>query len=390
MVDTLSHATLSESVKSLPGRWYTDPDQLDKEFCSVWQNNWIYICSERALSKRLSYKTVTIGKHNVVILRDKEGELRAFHNTCRHRGAELCSEREGTLKSNVLVCPYHQWSYSVSTGALKGMTSFKVPDNFDKEDHGLIEVQLKTWQGLVFINLNSDQPWRPDEVFQLHEELLFEFPADRLVLGHTWRKEVKCNWKVYWENYSECLHCPNIHPELSDLVPVYGRRLNHYKETPDWEAHAGSAEPKYTGGLKTGAETWSMNGSAQGHLIESIAGHTDLAKGQSYSSTFPSMYIGIFGDHVRMARLLPIDSETTELSVEWLFEPSALEDQAYKKELVTEFEILVMEQDAAISELNQRGLSNPAFKQGVLMPEEHAIKTFHDWLKNELGATEES
>ena len=96
------------------------------------------------------------------------------------------------------------------------------------------------------------------------------------------------------------------------------------------------------------------------------------------------MFIGVYCDHVRIVRMLPLDTETTELRVEWLFEQDALQDDNYDISNVTDFAILVMEQDAGVCELNQQGLHSAAFREGVLMPEEHEIKTFHDWLRKQL------
>ena len=90
----------------------------------------------------------------------------------------------------MLVCPYHQWSYSASTGELKSITSIMVPENFNKCDHGLFEIRLKAWRGLIFNNFNAQKQWKKEEVFQQFEDILAEVPIDKMVLGHTWRKEV--------------------------------------------------------------------------------------------------------------------------------------------------------------------------------------------------------
>jgi len=384
MNENTTYNGLTEAVQSLPSTWYYETSQFEKELDQIWSRNWIYVCPEHSLRSPHSFRTLKVGAHNIVVLRDRQNELKAFHNTCRHRGTELCNEHEGTLKSNSLVCPYHQWSFSATTGELQGVTSHNLPEDFDKSDYGLFEVGLNCWQGLVFINLDSGHCWSDDSTFQYKENIVGDVPVNELVHGFTWRKTVKCNWKIYWENYSECLHCPNVHPELAELVPIYTRRINQVRDAHDWEKHQDTNDPKYIGGLKPGAETWSMDGSAQGHSMESIENHDDLFKGFSYSVSWPSMYVGVYRDHIRTVRLMPIDSETTELTADWLFEKSALDDPEFKKEHVTDFEILVMEQDAKISELNQRGLRSPAFERGVLMPEEHGIKDFQDWYRREM------
>src|SRR5690606_33647526 len=91
---------------------------------------------------------------------------------------------------------------------------------------------------------------------------LSNWPLADLVVGHSFRKEMACNWKIFWENFNECLHCPGVHPELSALVPIYGRGLMARHDDPDWQEHANDDAPEYAGTLREGAETWSGDGQA--------------------------------------------------------------------------------------------------------------------------------
>ena len=126
-----------------------------------------------------------------------------------------------------MVCQYHQWSYNVSDGKLVKTSSFEIPDNFNPDDHTLHKVQMQIWNGLIFINFNNKAKWDIDSMFQDYDDTVNKVGLENFEIGHTWQKTIKCNWKIFWENYSECLHCPNIHPELSDLVPVYSLSLIH-------------------------------------------------------------------------------------------------------------------------------------------------------------------
>ena len=379
MKQTDNQLCMKNAQKSLPNAWYYDIKHHKKEMGTIWANQWIYACPETSLSNVYDYKTITIDTYNIILVREKEGDIKAYHNACRHRGSQILGEEKGKLQSNILVCPYHQWCYSASDGSLKSITSQPPPEKFDATKHGLIQVNTHIWRGLVFINMNMDSQWNTDNVYQHYEKVLDNYPIEHLTSGHIWRKAIQCNWKVYWENFSECLHCPNLHPELSNLVPIYAKKLMSIKEVSPELAE----KKRLKTGLKEGAETWSMDGSAQGHAIESYKEHV-RAIGQSYSTTWPSMYLGAYGDHMRIVRLLPIDHQTTELVAEWFFPAEALQDPSYKKENVTDFAILVMEQDSLACELNQKGLNSAQFSEGVLMPEEHTIKDFHDWLKSNM------
>jgi Rieske 2Fe-2S family protein len=352
---------------------------------TLWRSAWLYVCRSSLLPSPLSYRTIEIGDESIVILRDAQGALKAYHNVCRHRGSLLCTEREGRLASKLLVCPYHQWSYAAEDGRLVRTSSFAEPKNFDRADHPLFKVALTEWRGCIFVNLDPQAECGDTAAFPRSPEALKRFPLEDMVVGHVWRKELACNWKVFWENANECLHCPNVHPELSALVPLYARRIIDVKDLPDWPEHEDDADPKYRGGLRQGAETWSCDGSAQGHTISTLSAE-DLARGQAYVWACPGMYIAGYADHARAVRVLPLGPERTELVAEWLFEREALDDPAYDPRNVIDFETLVMEQDSRACELNQIGLRTARFEKGVLMPEEYVLKRFHDWVRNAWAA----
>ncbi len=206
-----------------------------------------------------------------------------------------------------------------------------------------------------------------------------------MLVVHRWRKTMACNWKVFWENFNECLHCPNLHPELSSLVPLYSRRISNPQDAEGWEETIDRPDPRYRGGLREGAETWSSDGSAQNRIIPGLTG-ADLAAGQKYVTSYPSVFIGAYADHVRSVRILPLGPEETEIVAEWLLPRETAEDPAYDRAKIIDFAILVMMQDAGASELSQMGLHAAPLTEGVLMPEEHWVKHFQDWVRAQLGA----
>ena len=376
---------LTELEQSLPAEYYFCDNHYKKEIKTIWKNNWIYVCHKSRISKNLSFLTVNIADQNIIILRDSKGELKAYYNTCRHRGSILCEQKSGLMNSRLLVCPYHQWSYSVDTGQLINIASFsEAPAGFNKNNLSLFRVAIHEWCGLIFINLNGLVEWSVDNLFQRSPSVFANFPLKDMVCGHVWEKTIECNWKSFWENFNECLHCPNIHPELTDLVPMFSNRIINPKDLSSWEPKTEKSNPKFSGGLKFGAETWSTTGSAQGHKIKALT-EEDLQKGHVYASSWPSMFIGGYADHVRAVRVLPINSEKTKITAEWFFEKSALNDKNYNIKNVIDFACLVMEQDADACELNQKGIKSEPYQNGFLMPEEYVIKTFHDWVRKELS-----
>ena len=375
-------AGLKTAQKTLPGHAYYDPAVYARELDNIWHRQWIYLCRSDALSGRGSYRTEAIGAQSVLLLRDDAGRVRAFHNTCRHRGSRLCLEPEGQLRGKRIVCPYHQWTYDLEGNLVRTSSLSEAPD-FAREDYPLYDIAVREWRGCIFVCLSDDPPGELS-AFRGSGDHTGNWPLAELAVGHTWGKTIACNWKVFWENFNECLHCPNVHPELSRLVPIYGRRIILPQDDPDWRRHEGSADPKHRGGLKPGAETWSGDGKAHGPRFEGLSA-AERAAGQRYYVNTPSVYIAAHVDYMRIVRVLPCGPEETEIRAEWLFPAAALSDPGFDTANVVEFGTLVLEQDGTASEINQQGLRSIRHEAGVLMPEEHYVADFHRWYRDAMG-----
>ena len=374
--------SLKKPSKSLPFDWYYNSRIYNKEIETIFNEEWLYVCHVNTIQSK-HYRTLQVDNKNIVIIKNKNNEISVFFNTCMHRGSQIFTEEQGKLNSPVIVCPYHQWSYKSNNGELINTTSIKY-NSFDNKKHNLKQVNYYIWKGLIFINFKNNKKFKLKSVFQYYDTAIEKVNLENFVSGHIWKKTVQCNWKIYWENYSECLHCPNIHPELSELVPLYKRRLVDIKDHPEWNVlKENNQSEMYHGGLKKGSETWSYNGSAQGHMMKELKSDLET-RGQIFISTWPSMFLGIYGDHIRIVRLISKGPEQMELTVEWLFDENTLKDPKYDKTNVVDFAILVMEQDASISEVNQRGLYNLQNSQGVLMPEEYMIRDFQKYIRSKV------
>ena len=380
-----SHNALGSLQPSLPSEWYYDDAHYRRELERIWGREWTHAGHVSSLAEERSYMTVEIGEQSVVVIRTGRGEIRAFHNTCRHRGSILCTDAEGRLPGDYIVCPYHQWTYETDTGALARISSFTEPEGFDRADHSLFGVAVAVWRGFVFVNLDPRAQWNAESAFQRPPDNFRNFPLEDMVRVESWRTAIECNWKTFWENFNECLHCPAVHPSLTRLVPLFTRRIVNPMDVPDWKEHAGSDDPRYRGGLRAGAQTWSTDGSAQGAQIESLT-REDLDRGHCYASSWPSVFIGGYADHVRTVSMRPMGPERTELRVEWLLTAQTAASPDYDRSNIVDFAKTVMEEDARACELNQRGLHAAPMTQGVLMPEEYLVKRFHDWVRGRLGA----
>jgi Rieske 2Fe-2S family protein len=373
---------LTELTEGLPAAAYFDPQRYQRELERIWYRNWIYVGRSSELAAKRAFQTFQIGDQKILVVRDDEGQLQAFHNICRHRGAELCRESAGSLRTGAIVCPYHAWVYNLK-GELLRTSSKAHPKGFELADYPLYGVRVLDWRGFVFVSLSRNPP-PIERQFDLPLNRMDAWPLEDLVLGHVLSKTIESNWKIFWENYNECLHCPSVHPRLSSLVPIFGRGLLEERDDPQWSRHAEDPDPKYKGGLRAGAATWSTDGQSVGVPFAGLS-EEDRRTGHIYLTGLPSMFIVGHVDYVRSVRLLPLGPERSELRVEYLFSRETLADPAFDKRKVVDFTDQVMIEDAEVCEINQRGLRARDHVRGVVMPEEYVIRQFHEWVGQELA-----
>jgi len=371
-----------QTEPTLPASYYIDADHYRRELEAIWYRDWLYVCPASTMPEPRCYRVYEVGDQSVLIVRDEDGTLRAFHNSCRHRGSVLCTAEQGRLPWKRIVCPYHNWAYRLD-GSLAATTSLATPEGFDAAGLGLFPVHVDTWRGLVFVSLADDPGTLADSLGR--DPARFDpWPIEDLVLGHRFVTTLECNWKGFWDNFNECLHCPNVHPSLVKTVPIYGRRISSKWDDPDYASHADVKDPKYQGGLREGAQTWSVNGQPSPVPIPGL-GAAQKAAGQSYVVSWPSMFMVGHVDYMRIVRMRPLGPETTEIAAEWLFPKEALEHPDFDLANIVDFAKTVIAEDGLASELNQKGMHARPYRGGVLMPEESSLRDFRDWVLQRLG-----
>jgi Rieske 2Fe-2S family protein len=359
---------LDHCPETLPAAAYRDPAWFAHEMRTIWAREWVAVGRLSDLPPG-TLRRATVAGQSVLLARDAAGALSAFHNVCRHRGAELCAEAERPL-GRLITCPYHTWAYGTD-GRLVS-TAFATPTaDFRREDHGLLPVALRVWAGTIFLCLAADPP---DLTPDLGLDALDAWPMDALVTGHREVRGIACNWKVFWENYNECLHCPGVHPALSERVPVYAKGVMSAAETDD----------PPPGPVLGGAQSWTVSGRACGPGFPGLSAE-QRAAGHTFVTTYPSTFMVGHVDYIRSVRLEPTGPETTRLTAEWLFLPETLALPGFDLRDVVDFAGTVLAEDAAACEMNQRGLASSAYRRGRLMPQEFDIARFHEWVTERTG-----
>jgi Rieske 2Fe-2S family protein len=365
---------LDHCPPGLPRAAYLDPAWFDREMATVFARQWV-------MAGRLddfapgTIRRARVGTAEVVVARDTAGALSAFHNVCPHRGSELCRAAVEPL-GKLIRCPYHAFAFAASDGHLVATGAARPTADFDWQAHGLTPVATRDWNGFLFLSLARD----PGALWaDVGLDTLANWPMAGLAVGHHWRTEIACNWKVFWENYSECLHCPGVHPGLSALVPVYAQGIMAANEAPGWTPEAAVPGPV----LRPGAASWTPDGRACGPAFPGLTA-AEMQAGHSFVTLWPSAYVVAHVDHVRAVRIRPLAPDRTALLADWLFPPATLAQPGFDPAAIAAFARTVIAEDGAAAEMTQRGLRSPAFSAARLMPEEYEIHRFHQWLLAEM------
>jgi Rieske 2Fe-2S family protein len=369
--------------------FYTDGDIYRADLEAIWYRDWIFAASAAELPKAGSYVTLQLGDYPVVVVRGADGEVRAFHNVCRHRGQRLCSKPSG--QSSRIVCPYHRWTYDTN-GRL--LWARDMGPDFDAGRHGLKPVHTATAAGMVFISL-SDAPTDFAPVRAAADRYTAPHRVEDLKVAHQSRIVEGGNWKLVLENNRECYHCAGAHPSLcrtfDDDPDLVGS--DDSLSSPAGAAHVARCEEaglpsRY---LISPDEQWrlvripfvgeavsyTMDGSAAAPMIP---GMPFADAGSLLFFHYPNTWNHYLSDHVLNFRVLPVGPTETEVTTTWLVHKDAEEGRDYDLTRLTEVWLTTNDEDRRVVEENQVGINSPAFEPGPYsVKQESGVMQFIDW-----------
>jgi Rieske 2Fe-2S family protein len=346
---------------ALPREYFTSEEIFRAEGERIFARSWLLAGHVSQLDSPGSYFVCALGSDSVVVLRDGGGEIRAFHNHCRHRGTRLCAEPAGTL-GGAIQCSYHAWTYGLD-GALRAAPNMTGVAGFDRADYPLHPVALADWQGFLFLNLAPE----PQPFAEALPALAGKFEPWRLPelrSAHQTDYEVPANWKLFFHNYSECYHCPNVHPHLNRLTP-YRNTENDLDEGPVLGGPMWMTDPE-------GSMT--MHG---GRCAPPFAGLSAAERGRVYYYTlFPSAFLSLHPDYVLVHRVQPLGVDRTRIVCDWLFHPDAIAAADFDPRPAIEFWDLTNRQDWELCANAYRGVVSSAWEPGPYSELESQLAAF--------------
>ena len=382
---------------SLPRAFYTDPDVFQIDLERIWYKNWLFTVLDCELPKAGSYVTYRVGLYSVIIVRGSDGVVRAFHNSCRHRGSTLCRTAKGTNPK--IVCPYHQWTYELD-GRL--LWARDMDADFDPSLHGLKPVHCRNVAGLIYICLAEEAP-SFDSFAEQASRYLAPHDLANSKVAHESTIIEKGNWKLVWENNRECYHCSGNHPSLCRTFPEDPRLIgNSAREgLPSMlDEHVKRCEAVGAPSAFTIAPqgNWRfvrmpLLGSAESYTLDGKAAVTKPNStlpfknaGALLKFNYPSTWNHFLADHSIVFRVTPISATETEVCTKWLVHKDAQEGKDYDLTRVTEVWTATNDEDRIVVENNQSGILSPGYEPGPYSAvHEGGVIQFVDWYANSLS-----
>jgi Rieske 2Fe-2S family protein len=362
---------------TLPGRFFYDPEIYAREQEAIFGQMWTCVGRADAIPAPGDYQTVELGGENVLVIRGRDGELRAFLNVCRHRGARLCLDACGNTGAAVQ-CPYHAWSYSLD-GRLIGAPNIARDESLDRDRLGLLPVHLNVWEGLIWLSLADDplpvtaqlEPALEQRFGEL--EKFRRYDVGSLVVGQSISYEINANWKLIVENFMECYHCGPVHPELVRLLP-------EFRQGTSYQGIIGQGTS-----FAADVEGFTLSGGT-GHQM--LPGLLDSDDRLYYGFVlWPNLFVNLLPDHVILHTLTPLGPERSKVVCDWVFPAEEVSRPGFDPaDTVAVFDI-TNRQDWDVCERTQLSMRSRAYAHGGLyVTNEQHIAVFRDLVLERLGA----
>ena len=380
---------------SLDREFYLDQDIYNLELETIWYHDWIFAGHDIEIPEPGNFFTLQIGEYSVMVVRDENGEFKAYHNTCRHRGSKICLTEKGKVAGSKLVCPYHQWTYNMSDGRLAYARGMDTAQAFDKSEHFLAPVHLAATAGYIWVCLAEEPPEfkefsaQFEKYFTPHDYRNTKIAMESTIIENG-------NWKLVWENNRECYHCRSNHPELILSFPEDPAATGVEGLTDDspmskhWDYCESlglpsrfllSEDGQYRFNrtfLLPGAQSFTMDGQEACKMPLNPKATKDI--GSMLLFHYPTTWNHGLVDQGVSFRVLPLTPTQTQLTTRWLVHKDAVEGVDYTIDRLSEVWLATNNADRRIIQNNAAGILSPAYKPGPYSVEqESGVIQFVDW-----------
>lgn len=348
--------TYKQGARTLIRDYYTNEKLFTQEQHKIFAKSWNCVGRVSQLIKPGDYFLTTIANESLIVVKDSKETIHALFNVCRHRGTRICEAKNGHFIKNIQ-CSYHAWTYDTEGKLITAPHMYEVK-NFNRKNYGLFQAAVALWEGFIFINIDK-RPKKFESVWQPMIHRLNRFKLHDLAVGHKVSYDVAANWKLIFQNYNECLHCPTMHPELSAVLP-YKSGANDLIRGPFLGGYMEITEPN---------ESATMNGRACGGLISPDIPKNDQRHAYYYS-LMPNLLLSIHPDYANYYLIHPTDVNHTRVESEWLFPTDTMNNPKNNIASAVEFWDVTNRQDWDIVARNQLGVTSIRYVPGPYSPRE--------------------
>lgn len=389
---------------SLPQALYVDPGVFDADLHRLSDALWMLAGHVSMVPNVGDYFLFEIGKESLIVVRDGEQSLGAFYNVCRHRGSRICLEAHGSR--NVFVCPYHAWSYKLDGSLLSARL---MSEDFDRSQYGLHRCHLQLLEGLIFISLAAgDAPAGFEEMARSMAPMLAFQGLGRAKIAARRDYPTRGNWKLVVENFLECYHCDNAHPEYCSVHPREQRlavgagegsgpadaaaRYEPIRE--EWRRNAkalGNPVGSDHGAAPSWSWGWGRSPVGRGFLSETLDGKPASSLmgefqafdgGMSYFAMNALNTVIATNDFAVLVQFVPRAADATDVTFTWLVDAEARAGVDYDVERLTALWDVTTKQDKRIVENNQAGILSTRYQPGPYSAQEASVVSFLRWYKD--------
>jgi len=362
-----------EDRYGLPNWTYFSSSLFEVEAEKLFRQHWQLVCHESDVANVGQFITFDLVNERALIIKGKDGIVRAFHNLCRHRGSRVVAEERGICKS-AMVCPFHGWSFNLD-GSLRGISQSQSFPNLDPKEWGLKPIECEIWKGFIFIRFKSgDQP-SVSKIMAPYEKLVKDHQLEKLVscqppsLSDFWT----VNWKAMRDVDNEAYHVPMAHPGLQDL---YGKNYKDYESIGDTTLNIGTFN-------SAPSSRWSVK--LYRKMIDNLPEPlSSLSKAWVYITLFPNQVISLYPDSVIFYQDIPISVNKSRQRYAVYARPNEDRVTRVARKLSGRIDAITAIEDMQLMQWSYEAMQSSAFDGLILSDLERGVGQYHSWLKKRL------